>query len=176
VGKDTIADSLTHYKTLNLKRIPTYTTRPPRQGEKSKNRYHFVSKNKFQKLMKQNLILESNFYNQHYYGTPKKELEDALWKAKNALLVVDVHGGVNLKKIYPDACLIFIKSPLVDIQGRLEKRSTNTPKQIEERLKTAENELKYQKCYNYVVENPEGHPERAIQEIKKIIVREVKCM
>ena len=171
VGKDTIANAQV---SASIKKLPTYTTRKPRTGEREDKKYYFVSKKEFKDLIEQGEILEYNFYNGNYYGTSKKDLEDALKSGKNALLVIDVNGAINIKKQYPDACLIFIKSKLSDIKTRLEKRGQNTPGEIEERLKTAKKELRYAKYYDHIIENPEGHPEKAIEEVNGLIRKIIK--
>lgn len=167
VGKDTIANVL--IKKLKIKKLPTYTTRELRKGEKMGKEYYFVSKKKFKELVKKGAILEYNFYNQDYYGTSKKDLEEVLKAGKNALLAIDVNGGLNIKKLYPDCHLIFLKSKLSDIKSRLIKRKTNTKKEVEQRLKIAKKEMGYEKYYDYSIVNLEGHPEKAIEEVEKII-------
>ena len=167
VGKDTIANGL--IKKLKIKKLPTFTTRKPRKGEKEGRQYYFVSKAEFKDLIKKGEILEYNYYNQNYYGTCKKDIERALKTGQNVLLSIDVHGGLNIKKLYPNAYLIFLKSKLSDIKSRLEKRGENTEKEIEQRLQTAEKEMGYEKYYDFTIENPEGYPEKAIKEAEKII-------
>jgi guanylate kinase len=173
VGKDTVANALISNSSIsNLKKLPTYTTRKPRPGEKQGKQYYFVTKPEFKKLIAQGKILEWNIYNNNYYGTSRDDLEKALKNGQVVILAIDVHGALNIKKQYPDCCLIFIKSKLSDIKSRLIKRGQNTAEEIKERLKTAKNELKYEKFYDYSVENPEGNPEKAVKEVKKIIQKE----
>jgi len=175
VGKDTIAAALVQEKSLRLIKLPTYTSRPPRPGEKEGQHYHFVSQKEFQRLLEQGQILEYNFYNGHYYGTGRKELEEALKKGKNVLLVIDVHGGLNIKKIYPEARLIFVTSSLSDIERRLAKRAQNTEAEIKERLAIAQKESsQFAPLYQFQVENPEGRPEEAVAKIKEIIRKQIQ--
>lgn len=163
MGKDTIASA------IKIKKLPTYTTRKPRVGETKNREYYFISKKQFQKLIKNDEILEYNIYNNDYYGTSKRILEKTLEAGEDALFVIDVNGAVRIKKIYPEAVLIFIKSSLLEIEFRLMKRGKNTKQEIKNRLKIAEKELTYEKYYDYCVINPEGHPEKAIAEVEKII-------
>jgi guanylate kinase len=172
IGKDTIAQALLQDSQLNLKKIPTFTTRKPRPKEKNHLQYHFVSKEKFQKLLASGEILEYNYYHHHYYGTPKTALERTLKSGQNALLCLDINGGLSLKKIYPDAVLIFLTTGLKNIKKRLEERGANSPQEIKERLKIAVNELKVAPQYDFIVENPQGHPEKAKEKIVKIIIGE----
>lgn len=167
VGKDTIADSIA--KKFKIKKLPTYTTRKPRQGEKQGEDYYFVSKANFLELIKKGALLEYEIYNDNYYGVPKKEIKEALEQKKRVLLVIGVLGGLNVKKLYPNTILIFIQSKLSDIKARLIKRGKESQEEIERRLKAAKKELQYKKLYDYIVENPEGHPEKAVEEVEKII-------
>ena len=182
VGKDTIADAqiqnplsskgrVLRRQGLKIQKLSTYTTRSPRPREKEDKEYYFVSKKEFEKLNKDGKILEYNIYNSDFYGTPRKDLEEALDSGKNILLVVDVNGGLNIKKEYPKSVLIFLKSDLSDIRHRLEKRRQNSETEIKKRLQIAKNELKSAKNYDFVVENKEGYPEKAIKEIEKIIIK-----
>ena len=158
---------------LNLKNfveICTVTTRPKRKGEKEGRDYYFVSKDEFEKMIKRGEVVEYNFYNGHYYGTPKKDLETALKKGKNVLLEIDVNGAKNIKKLYPkNSILIFITAPLKDIERRLKKRGKNTPTEIKERLTRAKKEQKEKKNYDFVILNEEGKPEEAGRELAKIL-------
>lgn len=169
VGKGTIVEALLKNPTLNFYWAKSYTTRPPRQSDKAENHYFFVAEEKFKTLEKQGEIIESNFYNGNFYGSSKSEIDKAILQGKNILKEVEVNGGMNYKKLYPDAVLIFVKADLEDIKNRLISRGQNTTEEIEARLKTAEEELKYEKEYDFSVINPEGHPEKAIWEIEKII-------
>jgi len=172
-GKDTIVNNL-NLANYNLQKIATYTTRKPRINEKEGKPYYFVTKKQFKNLIKQDKIVEYNFYNGNYYGTSKKDIENTLKNGKNALLTIDVNGALNIKKRYPNSFLIFINSKLSDIKRRLEKRGQNTHDEIEERLKTAKKELQHVKCYDYIIQNPEGHPEKAIEELQGYIQRIIK--
>lgn len=169
VGKGTVVEKLLKNSALNFYWAKSYTTRPPRQSDKTENHYIFVDEKQFKNLENSGEIIESNFYNGNFYGSSKKEIDGAISNGKNILKEVEVNGGMNYKKIYPEATLIFIKADLANIKNRLVKRGQNTAEEIKERLETAKEELKYEKEYDYSVINPEGHPEKAIEEIEKII-------
>lgn len=169
VGKGTIVEVILKNSALNLYWAKSYTTRSKRESDKTENHYIFVDENKFHQLEKEGEIIESNLYNGSWYGSSKKEIDKALQNGKNVLKEVEVNGGTAYKKIYPDAILIFVKADLADIKNRLISRGQNTKEEIEVRLETAKEELKYEKEYNYSVINPEGKPEKAIEEVGKII-------
>ena len=143
------------------------------QQSKMENHYRFCNLDAFKRLEKRGEILEKNFYNGHWYGSSKSEIDNALKVGRNVLKEIEVNGGMNYKKLYPNAVLIFIKADLKDIKNRLTKRGQNTPDEIEKRLKTANDEMGYEKEYHYSVTNPEGHPEQAIEEVEKITRKEL---
>lgn len=170
VGKGTIMEALLKNPALNFYWAKSYSMREPRESDKCENHYIFIEENKFHELEKSGEIIESNFFCGSWYGSSKSEINKALQNGKNVLKEVDVNGGMNYKKLYPDAVLIFIKADLTDIKNRLIHRGQNTDKEIEMRLKTDKEEFKYEKEYDYSVVNPEGHPEKAIEEVEKIIL------
>lgn len=167
-GKGTIIEALMKMPELNLVWAKSYTTRAERASDASEGHYIFVSEEKFKELEKCGEVLESNFYNDNWYGTAKSEFDQGLNKG-NVLKEIEPNGAFNLKKIYPDAVLIFITTSLENIKSRLIGRGQNTDKEIAERLEIAKNEIAQSKNYDFVVENPEGQPEKAIKEIEKII-------
>ena len=169
VGKGTIVEAIIKNTSNNLYWAKSYTTRPERDSDKSEGHYIFIDEQKFKQLEKEGEILESNFFNGNWYGTSKSEIDQAAKKGKNILKEIEVNGAMRLKEILPDSILIFIKSPIEDIRVRLVSRGQNTNEEIEERLNTCRKELTYEKEYDYCVANPEGHPEKAIVEVEKII-------
>lgn len=169
VGKGTIVEALLKNPALNFYWAKSYTTRPPRESDKAEDHYIFVDEKQFKTLENSGEIIESNFYNGYFYGSSKSEIDKAILQGKNVLKEVEVNGGMAYKKLYPDAVLIFVKADLEDIKNRLQKRGQNTVEEIKARLATARRELKYEKEYDYSVINPEGHPEKAVGEIEKII-------
>lgn len=167
-GKGTIIEELMKKQDLNLAWAKSYTTRLERQSDASEGHYIFVSEAKFKELEKSGEVLESNFYNDNWYGTAKSEFDQGL-KNGNVLKEIEPNGAFNLKKIYPDAVLIFITTSLDNIKSRLIGRGQNTDEEIAERLKIAQKEIATSKDYDYIIENPQGHPEKAVAEIEKII-------
>jgi len=173
VGKGTIVEGILKNPVLNLYWAKSYTTRPKRISDKMENHYHFCDSDAFKRLEKRGEILESNYYNGHWYGSSKSEIDNALKAGRNVLKEIEVNGAMNYKKFYPDAVMIFIKTNIKDIEKRLIHRGQNTPEQIKERLVIARRELGYESEYKYSVINPEGHPEKAIEEVENIIKKEL---
>lgn len=175
VGQGTIIKELLNKPELNLQWVKGYTSRAPRQTDLKEQKYNFVTKEEFQRLAKDGEIFEWTFFNNHYYGTSKSEIEKIIKKGQNAIRDVDpIDGQETYRKFFPDAILIFITADLTSIRSRLVNRGQNTPAEIEDRLKIAAEEMNYKSHYNYVVDNPEGHPEKAVEEIEKIIQKELK--
>lgn len=168
-GKGTITEGLLKIAALNLYWAKSYTTRRERASDKTEQKYIFVDENKFKELEKAGEIVESNFYNGHWYGTAKSEIKKALKRGQNVIKDVDVNGGKAYRKLYPKAVLIFITCPIANIKSRLEKRGQNSQAEIKERLRIAQKEMVLAEQYDYQVENPEGQPEKAIEQISQII-------
>ncbi len=175
VGKGTIVEGILKNPELNLYWAKSYTTRPKRISDKIENHYRFCDLEAFKRLKKRGEILESNFYNGHWYGSSKSEIDDAIKVGRNVLKEIEVNGAMNYKKFYPNAVMIFIKTNLDDIKKRLISRGQNSKEEIQERLGIAKKELEYEKEYHYSVVNPEGHPEKAVEEVEEIIKKELNA-
>ncbi len=152
-GKTVIAEAL-------LKRHPefqrsiSFTTREKRKREKEGIDYYFITRKDFQKKIKGRQFAEWALVFGNYYGTPKKNIQKAEGKIKVLLLILDVQGGMAIKRKYPDSVLIFILPPsLAELEKRLSYRGTDKPGVIKKRLKAALKELTFCKRYDYVVVN-----------------------
>jgi guanylate kinase len=175
VGQGTIIKELLKKPELNLQWVKGYTSRAPRESDLREQKYTFITKEEFQHLAKDGEIFEWTFFNNHYYGSSKLEIKKILENSQNAIRDVDpIDGRKAYRKLYPGAVLIFITADLASIRKRLINRGQNTLEEIEDRLKIAEEEIKQIKYYDYVVENPDGHPEKAVEEIKNIMKKELE--
>lgn len=167
VGKGTICDRL--IKDLNAEYSVSYTTRDPREGEINGINYNFISMNEFKKKITAGDFLEYNLYNGNYYGTSKSFVLNKLEKGINIFSEIDVNGARNVKKIFPDAILIYIAPPSMDeLRKRLIGRGTEDIEKINNRLTIALDEMKQTDMYDAVVVNDDL--EDAINRIKKIIL------
>lgn len=132
------------------------TTREIRKGEKEGEDYYFLSKKEFEERIKNNDFVEwEEVYDDVFYGTLKNEVGHLWEKGKNVIFDVDVEGGLSLSKYFGEqAMALFIKVPsLKALEERLQKRGTETPEKIVNRLEKAKEELEYEKWFDYVVEN-----------------------
>lgn len=171
VGKGTICDVL--LKELNAWFSVSMTTRGIREGEVDGVNYYFISKDEFKKRIEDGQLLEYNIYNDNYYGTPKDKVLEKMNKGVNVLLEIDVNGARNVKNIFPDALLLYIAPPSMDVlKERLISRGTESLDVIENRLRIAEEELKQVDFYDYVIVNDDL--DEAINKVKSIILDEVK--
>ena len=150
-GKTTVAKEL--LKGKKIARVITATTRAPRLGEKDGKDYFFWSNTDFEKAIKTKKMIEWAKVHVNYYGIPKSSLESVLKQGKCPLLVIDVQGAKTVKKIYKNAVSIFLTAPsITELKRRISARSDGT-RNISVRLKTALNELKQIKHYDYLVIN-----------------------
>jgi guanylate kinase len=174
VGKDAVLNGL-RQSGCPLEFIVTVTTRAPRPGEKDGIHYHFVSKERFQKMIDGRQLLEwANVYGNRY-GVPREPVGQALKGGRDVIVKVDVQGAATIKKILPQAVFIFLATPsLEDLAQRLEKRRTETTSALELRLKTAGEELEKLAMFDYIVFNLPGKLDGAIADVQAIITAE-KC-
>ena len=171
-GKDTICQNLLK-STKDAWLSISMTTRKPRPQEKNEGDYYFVSKEEFEKRINDHIFLEYAMYNDNYYGTPKDKVEEHLNKGIDVILVIDIKGAINIKKLVPSALFIFIMPPdMRTLKNRLINRKTENKEKVINRFKTAYNEINNYKKYNYVVVN--DNIEDCTLKVKSIITAE-KC-
>ncbi len=140
-GKTTLAHVLLK-EDLNLIQSVSYTTRSPRGNEVNEKDYHFVTMKEFLEIKRKKGFLEWADVFGRYYGTPKKEVAEHQKNGKDVLLLIDVQGAKKIKKIRPDAVFIFLAPPSKEeLRKRLEKRGTESKKEINRRLRVATREL-----------------------------------
>jgi guanylate kinase len=153
------------------------TTRKRRKDEIEGADYYFISENEFKKKIDNNEFIEWEKFYDYYYGTYKNIIDNAVSDGKTIILEVDVKGALSLKKIYPDAVLIYIVPPSFDeLVNRLVKRKTEDEADLQKRIDRAKMELELKDEFDYFVDNTEL--EKAVIEteslIKKIISKENK--
>ncbi len=169
VGKDAVLSRLKKSEP-QMRFITTLTTRPRRPGEKDGLDYHFIDPSEFQDLLKSKGLLESAKVYNNWYGVPKQPIRDALQEGKDTVVKVDVQGAASIKRILPEAILIFLMPPsLAELAKRLTQRYTEKPPDLAVRLKAAESELEQISIFDYVVVNNNGGLESAVADIRTII-------
>ncbi len=172
VGKDAVLKAMQTRK-LPLHYVVTMTSRSPREGEIDGVDYFFVSKEQFEALIEEDEFIEYAIVYGDYKGIPKTQIRHALESQQDVILRVDVQGAMTLRRLCPDAVLIFlIPTNEKEWLGRLRNRRTETPESLALRLKTAREELEYLSEFDYVVVNAQDQLEKAVDTILSIIEAE----
>ena len=152
-GKDTVVSRMMQ-KHPEIEISVSATTRAPRAGETDGENYYFLTNEQFEKKIDRGEMLDYVNYCGKYYGTPKSEVDGRLDRGTTVVLVIEVVGAANIKKLYPESTLIFIMPPSMDeLRARLRGRGTESEEAIAGRLKRAEEELPYAREYDFSVEN-----------------------
>ena len=174
VGKDTIIDALRERRPdPDYHYVVTCTTRQPRPGEVPGVSYQFLTHDAFHALDDAGDLLESADVHGNHYGTPRREVVDALEAGQDVILKIDVQGAQVVKEKVPGALLVFLIPPsLEDLFQRLRSRATETADELELRQRNAAIELARQDDYDYVVVNETGQVERTAERIDQIIADE----
>lgn len=130
------------------------TTRNPREGEKDGVAYFFVSREEFEKTIAENGLIEHAQYCGNYYGTPRAYVEKQLEAGRNVILEIEIQGATNIKRLFPESCLLFVTPPSAEIlEKRLKGRGTETEEVIAKRLSRAYEEAQGMDMYDYIVVN-----------------------
>lgn len=135
------------------------TTRPPRPGEVDGVHYHFVTPERFDRLIADGQMLEwAVVHGTHRYGTPRGPVEDALAEGRPALLEIDLQGARQVRDTMPEALFVFLKPPSwEELVRRLTGRGTEDERERERRLATAEEELAAEDEFDVAIVNHEVH-------------------
>lgn len=168
-GKDAV---LEHLKGLNVRvhRAVTATTRPRRPGEVHGVDYFFLSSQAFTDLEQRGAFIERVEMYGHRYGTPIEELRAPLARGEDVVLKIDVCGARQVRARLPDAVLIFLAPPSLDeLTARLRLRRTETPEEIEQRVRQAYRELCELPNYDYLIVNEPAQVTRAAEQLRCII-------
>lgn len=147
------------------------TSRAPREGEVDGLHYDFVSRERFEEMIRNGEVLEYTQYNGNYYGTQKAQVEAMLASGKDVILEIETEGAMNIRRVFADAVLVFVVPPSFQVlRQRLIGRGTEAMEVIEDRLAIAKKELSLAGQYDYLVVN--GQLETAVWEVESIIVAE----
>ncbi|HYV83955.1 MAG TPA: guanylate kinase [Pyrinomonadaceae bacterium] len=160
----------------NLSYSVSYTTRAPRQSEVDGREYFFVNREIFDEMVAAGEFLESACVHGNFYGTSKEQIMSETATGTDIILEVDVQGAASVRKLLMDSVSIFILPPSYEVlKQRLIARGTDSPQQLEVRLRNAPEELKQYSAFDYVIINDEI--ERAAAQLASIIYAErARCM
>ena len=166
VGKSTVLSRVMAQREDLLFSVSA-TTRAPRPGEQEAVNYYFVSKETFLDMIERNAFIEYDAHMDNYYGTPIAQLEEKLSRG-NVILDIEPNGAFNVRKVRPDAVLIFIAPPSLEtLEQRLRGRGDTDEAQIKIRQERVAWEMEQSKVYDYTVVN--DRVEDCAREILNII-------
>jgi guanylate kinase len=146
----------------------SHTTRSPRQGESEGVDYHFVGRERFDAMEAAGDFLEWAVVHDHRYGTAARGVDGAVERGEDVLLDLDTQGAASVRKLRPEAILIFILPPgMQALRDRLADRGADEPRELKKRLEAAGHEAAAVKMYEYCVVN--DSLERALRDLQAII-------
>ena len=168
-GKSTVVNHL--LKTFDFFELSiSATSRAPRGSEQDGVEYYFLTPEEFRAHIAADDFVEyEEVYAGTFYGTLKSEIDQRLERGENVVLDIDVKGGLSVKRIYGDkALLIFIQPPSIEeLRRRLEKRGTDSPEKIQQRVDKAAYELTFAPQFDVVITNDDL--ETAEEEVVKVV-------
>jgi guanylate kinase len=168
-GKDSILQGLKQ-RGLDIHFVVTATTRPRREHEVHGVDYFFLSKEEFARMIEQDELIEYAIVYNDYKGIPKQQVREALASGKDVVMRLDVQGAATVRKLAPEAVLIFITTASEDeLVRRLKTRQTESLEDLSLRIATARQELKRVDEFDYVVVNEDGCLDRTVQTVVSII-------
>ena len=166
-GKSSLVKALME---LDSRVVPSvsHTTRPPRGQELHGREYYFVSKETFDQMVIQGAFLEWAMVHGNRYGTSKMAIEQRMKQGADVVLEIDFQGAIQVKRIFPNAVLVFILPPSIEeLRSRLERRAEDSPEVIEVRLVNAATEMAHAREFDFVIINEVF--ERALFDLKAIV-------
>ncbi len=168
-GKDTVM-RLMKEQGLPFHFVVTTTTRPKRAREQHGRDYWFVSKEEFARMIEHNELIEYAVVYGDYKGIPRAQVREALASGQDVVMRLDVQGAETLRKLAPEALLIFVTTESEEeLVRRLQQRKTETPEELALRIATARKELQRIEAFDYVIVNRDGHLEETVDSIRSII-------
>jgi guanylate kinase len=172
VGKDSVLHGL-EARRLPMHFVVTATTRPRRENEIHGVDYFFFTKDEFAQMIEREELIEYAIVYNDYKGIPKQQVREALDSGQDVVMRVDVQGAATVRKLAPQAVLIFLTTESEEaLVRRLKARQTETADDLSLRIATARQELKRATEFDYVIVNADGHLEQTIDTVIAIIQAE----
>ncbi len=169
IGKDAVV-GLLQKETPDTHFVITMTSRAPRVDETHGVDYFFVSRETFEAHIAEDELLEYAKVYSDYKGIPKSQVREAFATGKDVIMRLDVQGAMTIRKLCPDAVLIFLTAASKEEwMKRLIDRRSETPDELELRIKTAEKEYALIEQFDYLVVNSHMHLDKTIEDIQAII-------
>ena len=172
VGKDSVLRGLKE-RNLDMHFVVTATTRPRREEETQGVDYFFLSKDEFARMIELNELIEYAIVYNDYKGIPKEQVRAALASGQDVVMRVDVQGATTIRKLAPEAVLIFLTTESeAALVRRLKARQTETAENLSLRIATARQELKRAAEFDYLIVNADGRLDETIDTVIAIIQAE----
>ena len=172
VGKDAVLQRMKE-RDLPFHFVVTATTRPQRPNETQGVDYFFVSVEEFQRMIEDDELLEHAVVYNELKGIPREQVREALDSGRDVVLRVDVQGAATLRKLQPEAVLIFLTtSDEEELVNRLKARKTESPEKLKVRIETARPEFKRLDEFDYKVVNRDNRLDETVDTILAIIQAE----
>ena len=166
-GKSSLVNALLELD-ANVQPSVSHTTRAPRGQEKHGREYFFASEQEFDAMVLADAFVEWAHVHGQRYGTSKKMIEERMSQGADVVLEIDYQGGLQIKKMYANAILIFILPPSwEELRSRLERRGEDAPDIIDLRMQNAAVEMAQAQEFDFVIINEVF--ERALFDLKTII-------
>lgn len=166
-GKGTLIQRVLK-KVPNLSYSVSFTTRAPRNGELNGREYFFVTQKQFKEMEAANEFLEWAQVHSKLYGTARQQVAREVSEGRDIILEVDVQGAASVRTLMADSVSIFILPPSFEVlKQRLRARGTDSPEELDLRLRNAPNELKDYSAFQYVILNDDV--ERAANQMAAIV-------
>ena len=173
VGKDVIIDRMIESDRFGFHFTVTATTRNPRPGEQDGVNHHFMTVDDFINMIAADDLLEWAQVYDNYYGVPKQQVRDALDAGNHVIIRVDVQGAKRLSEIIPEALLIFIIPPSLDVlKMHLENRGVDSETEMTKRLSAATEEINQANLFDFTVTNEEDQLDVTADSVVAIIESE----
>ncbi len=168
-GKDTVVQRMIE-RGLPFHFVVTATTRPKRPNEIHGRDYWFVSKEEFARMIEDNELIEYALVYGDYKGIPKAQVREALASGKDVIMRLDVQGAETVRRLAPEALLIFITTENEEeLVRRLKERRTETAEELAIRIATARKELKRVGAFDYIIINHDYLLDHTVDVIRAII-------
>jgi guanylate kinase len=172
VGKDSVLQRM-RARGLPMHFVVTATTRPQRPGEVHGKDYLFVSQQEFDQMIVRGDLLEHALVYNERKGIPRQQVREALESGKDVVLRIDVQGAGTIRKLCPEALLIFLVTETEEeLVERLKRRSTESSERLALRIQTAKEEMKRIDLFDYLVVNRDGQLDGAVDAILAIVTAE----
>lgn len=147
----------------------SYTTRSPRQGEFDGIDYHFITQDRFEEMVSADAFLEWAQVYGNFYGTSKSEVLSRLELGEDVLLDIDVQGARQVRRLFPEAILIFLLPPSWSVlEARLRDRGSEDSSRLKLRMVNAKSEMEAVHEYDFAVINDDLS--RATEDLKSIVI------